>query len=647
MLERRYRRSLRADDRLAWVQHVRVMHALYQTKENQYWSQRIAANSGNPKKLWKSLSSVLLRDRNTSMPPSPQVTADRLAQFFVDKVDGVRDATQNAAPPTFTSHVGQRLKSFQEVSVEDVRRILMKSPPKTCVLDPMPTSVLRDLVDVLLPFICAMCNASLREGHLPVSQKVAVITPILKKSNADPDDPKNYRPISNLTFISKVIERIVAEQVTRHLNEANLMPPLQSAYRPNHSTETALTKVLSDILEAADMTKVTLLGLLDLSAAFDTVDHGILLQRLQTSFGVDGTVLGWFKSFLTGRTQAVAFQGMTSSFTTLRFGVPQGSVLGPLLFLLYTADVAAIAQRHGVSVHSYADDTQLYTSCSAPDGPRSAATLLLCIEDIDRWMSSNRLKLNADKTQFIWLGSSQQLKKVEHIRLSVGGVDVVPLDCVRDLGVTLDSKLTMKQHVDTVARSCFYQLRQLRSIRRSLTFDALRTLVHAFVVSRVDYCNAVLYGVAAYVIRRLQAVLHAAARLISGVRLYDHITPTLRDTLHWLPVAERIDYKIAMMAFNSVRGTCPTYFRDICRPVASVDARAGLRSADRGDLIEPRTRGRRYGPRSFRISAPAIWNNLPVQLRAKDISREQFARGLKTHLFARAYALEAPLGASA
>ena len=220
-----------------------------------------------------------------------------------------------------------------------------------------------------------------------------------------------------------------------------------------------------------------------------------------------------------------------------------------------------------------------------------------------------------------------------------------PMDCVRDLGVrvTLDSQLTMKQNVNVVTRSCFYQLRQLRSVRDSLTFEALRTVVQAFIISRVDYCNAVLYGVAASVIRRLQAVLHAAARLISGVRRYDHITPTIRDTLHWLPVVQRVEFKVAVMAFNCIRGDCPAYFRDFCRPVSTVAGRAGLRSASNNDLIVPRTRGRRYGPRSFRVSAPAIWNTLPTDLRTEDINREQFCRRLKAVLFDRAYTSEAPL----
>jgi hypothetical protein len=257
-------------------------------------------------------------------------------------------------------------------------------------------------------------------------------------------------------------------------------------------------------------------------------------------------------------------------------------------------------------------------------------------------MSSNCLKLNADKTQFIWLETDQQLAKIGGIQLTVGGVDVAPLDSVRDLGVTLDSQLTMKQHVDIVTRTCFYHLRQLRSVRKSMTFNALHSVVQAFIISRVDYCNAVLYGVAAHVIRRLQSVLHAAARLITGTRLRDHITPTLRDTLHWLPVAQRVEYKIAVMAFDCVRGTCPAYFRDICRPVSTVAGRSGLRSADRGDLIVPRTSGKRYGPRSFRCCAPTVWNSLPAHLRSGDISRRQFTSGLKTALFDRAYSPEAP-----
>ena len=189
------------------------------------------------------------------------------------------------------------------------------------------------MVDVLLPFLTAMCNASLREGNLPQSQRHAIVQPHLKKSSLDPSDKKNYRPVSNLTFMSKVVERMVAKQLTDYFERNNLLPELQSAYRRGHSTETALLCVVSDLLQAVDSGLVTLLGLLDLSAAFDTVDHATLLHRLEMFYGLCGSVHRWFRSYIDGRSQFVRSGTTSLSPTLLLCGVPQG----PILFLLYTA----------------------------------------------------------------------------------------------------------------------------------------------------------------------------------------------------------------------------------------------------------------------------------------------------------------------
>ena len=241
LLERRYRKSRSDEDRTAWVEQMRSMHALYERKENLYWTTCIANEAGNPRKMWNSVSAVLRRCKDPTVQPSC-LTADILSKFFKDKIDAVRMETDKADPPTYSSYSGDEFSGFREYSMEEIRGVLIRSPAKTCSLDPIPTDVLLESIDILLPFICLMCNSSLSEGCLPGSQKAAIITPVLKKSNLDQDDAKNYRPISNLTFISKVIERIVAEQIKKHLVDSNLMPPLQSAYRAGHSTETALIK---------------------------------------------------------------------------------------------------------------------------------------------------------------------------------------------------------------------------------------------------------------------------------------------------------------------------------------------------------------------------------------------------------------------
>ena len=250
--------------------------------------------------------------------------------------------------------------------------------------------------------------------------------------------------------------------------------------------------------------------------------------------------------------------------------------------------------------HSYADDSQLYLHCLAVDQRTAALRLAECIERVERvegCLKSNRLKLNSDKTQFLWLGSRQQLAKIDTKTMTSGEHSLESSTSAKNLGVTFDSELGIDLHVNNITRSCFYQLRQLRSIRRSLSTDAAKTLVHSLISSRVDYCNSIFYGATDVVVRRLQSVLNAAAR-----RKFDHITPVLRDELHWLPIRQRIDFKIAVFVYNALHGRGPAYLSRTCNPVREVGAKAHLRSAIRGDLTVPRTETRRFGPRSFRVS---------------------------------------------
>ncbi|GFR83588.1 reverse transcriptase [Elysia marginata] len=199
------------------------------------------------------------------------------------------------------------------------------------------------------------------------------------------------------TIISKVIEKVVSQRLRDYLNSRNLDTKFQSAYNKDHSTETTLLKVLNDALRVADAKQPTLLVLLDLSAAFDTIDHELLLSRLDYLFGINGAALQWLRSSLTGRMQGVFIDGVSSPVFSLQFGVPQGSVLGPLLFTLYTSPVGDIAECYDVKYHLYADDTQIYLSLDA-DGRVQKKLVEDCVRDISKWMAVNKLKLNCDKT---------------------------------------------------------------------------------------------------------------------------------------------------------------------------------------------------------------------------------------------------------
>ena len=260
---------------------------------------------------------------------------------------------------------------------------------------------------------------------------------------------------------------------------------------------------MSDIYRAVYAGLVTLLGLLDLSAAFDTVDHGILLDRIQHRYGISGPVLRWIESYLTGRSQFVRFNGETSGTTMVTSGVPQGSVLGPILFIAYSAEVIGIVERHGFNVHAFADNLQVYGHAAQHD--RSccpiSTRMSTCIESVKAWMSSNRLRLNPSKTELIWLGSSRRLHHCSSTGMRVSDVDLRPVDCVRDLGVLIDNGVTLARHVNYISGVCFFQLRQLRIIRRSLTADAAHALVRALIytLQRASrYCNVLLVSCPRY-----------------------------------------------------------------------------------------------------------------------------------------------------
>ena len=238
---------------------------------------------------------------------------------------------------------------------------------------------------------------------MPTELKQAVIRPLLKKPSLDYQEFKNFRPISNLTFLSKVIEKVVALQLVDYIDNNGLFEVFQSTYRAHHSTETALLRVYNDIAMSTDNQKSVVLVLQDLSAAFDTVDHSLLLARLSTRFGICDQALDWFRSYLSDRTQYVR-NDVSSDVHALPYGVPQGSVLGPLLYSLYTSPLGDIARSHGLSYHFYADDTQIYLSfetSSSEDMSTCTSALEDYVKDIDLWMLNNKLKLNSGKTEII------------------------------------------------------------------------------------------------------------------------------------------------------------------------------------------------------------------------------------------------------
>ena len=485
--------------------------------------------------------------------------------------------------------------------------------------------------DTLLPVLCNLITESLQSGVFPSDFKTAHVCPLLKKPSLEKNSLKNYRPVSNLAFVSKLIEKAVVHQLNTHLQQNDLVAEFQSAYRGGHSTETALLRVQSDILCAVDQGKAAFLVLLDLSAAFDTIDHDRLLTFMETQLGIGGTVLKWFQSYLCTRKQSVVIDGIVSETSTLKYGVPQGSVLGPILFCIYMLPLSQIIAKHNMALHIYADDTQLYCffdTKSSTEAASALSAMMKCIEDVQAWMGQSRLKLNEDKTEFLVVSSPYYQETVRKISLQMGDVVIKAAAKCRNLGVIFDSKLDMKDHVAAVCRSSFFQLRKIGSIRKYLSNDTCSTLVHSFVTSRIDYCNSLLANLPKCVLAKLQKIQNVAARILTRTQRYEDISPVL-ISIHWLPIPLRIRYKINLLTFKSLRGMGPPYLKNLLTPYSpSID----LRSANKGLLKEHSYNLSTYGHRAFYFVAPNYWNDLPEMLRFEP-NLASFKADLKTHLF--------------
>ncbi len=305
-------------------------------------------------------------------------------------------------------------------------------------------------------------------------------------------------------------------------------------------------------------------------------------------------------------------------------------MLGPFLFSIYLLPLREILEKHGIAYELYADDNQIYIVYKRQDAIAANIALTAAINDARHWLTRNFQKVNDSKTELLLISSMHQ-PPVEFPEFKVGEEVIVPADSVRNLGVIFDSNMRLNKHISSVVSASFAKLRDMYRIRPYLPQESLETLVHAFITSRLDYCNSVLYGLPKKEINKLQAVQNSAARLITFTRKYDHITPVLME-LHWLRVPERIIFKMMLFVFKILHKQAPEYLMDLLEWKQP----NGLRSDNKLLLVVPKSRLVSYGDRAFSVAAPKLWNALP-QCVKESVSLEVFKRQLKTYLFNQSY----------
>ena len=634
--ERRWKKSVKnsgkttGPERDAYIEQRSKCAKLANSKRSLYLRNLIQKNENDQSSLYKVVSQVLDKNKSSNTLPQfgdqPAHLANRFNSFYTEKVNNIRDKIPTIDSSTNVNSnqfifTGTALDVFTPVTVDEFKSIIKGKTIKAAYNDILPRSIMKKVFDTLVPYICDLINLSLSTGSVE-GIKEATIVPLLKKAGLDPETLKNYRPVSDIVLISKLTETIVLDRLNKHAILHNLQCNFQHGYKKFHSTETLVVKIVDDVLIGFDSNNGTLLLLLDLSAAFDTVDIEKLINILEKEFGISGIALKWFKSFLVGRTQKVRIHDTVSDCLDVLFGVPQGSVLGPVLFNMYTRSLYNVITSYGFVTSGYADDSNARLTFSL-NFQHSAITQHLpkLMDQITHWMNSFFLKINPDKTEIILF-----VPKCLSNQPTINGTVFSDGTCIRfsntvtNLGVTLDRFLTFESHVNWTVAYCYKLLKDVSSIRNLITKQQTEMLVHSIISSRLDYCNSLFYGINKSVIEKLQKVQNAAARCVLKLRKRDSIRLELVN-LHWLRVHERILFKVLLLVFKCLNGMAPV---ELCSllTIHNVD-NLTLRYMFLDSV---------YGRRSFRYAAPRLWNALPIAIR-KLSTLENFKSKLKYHLF--------------
>ena len=402
-LTRIWRKTKSSTDKEKMISQRDLVHNMIHTAKSTFYQHAIIKAGTDSKTLFQ-ITSELLSDRKVNpMPDAPlETNPNDFNAFFVENINRLKERFDDSSDyKTYDCNsIVTRFHEFLPIDLDQTRKLIESAPNKSCDLDPIPTVIFKSFIDTIAPVVQKIINTSLDTGTVPSAYKSATVKPLLKKPGLETLH-KNYRPVSNLSFISKLIEQTVINQLEKHSEMNGLGDDLQSAYRPDHSTETALLHIVDDLLIAMDNRNAVCLGMLDLSAAFDTINHDIMIERLVTSQGIDAPAIDWFDSYLRGRTQRVVVENHMSDPIMVEDGAVQGSKIGCRLYKKYVEPLGKLLKQSNCANHGYADDNTIWIIVN----PRSESSVHLglqllehTIEDVRTWMYANKLCPNDSKT---------------------------------------------------------------------------------------------------------------------------------------------------------------------------------------------------------------------------------------------------------
>lgn len=599
--------------------------------KTQYYQEHFRSNSGNPREIWKTINEVMSRnirnDRNINSiktnvgsTTSPEVMSETFNRFFTEIGINLADKLPNSTK-SYLDFLAPVNSSFQlrQVSLPEVLKQLKNLPAnKATGLDKIPCRLVKLAAPLIAESLCKIFNLSILSGIFPSDWKIAKIIPIYKGN--EKDQRNNYRPISILSSISKIMERLVYDQLYEYLSKNELLSKCQSGFRRFHSTTTSLLDVTTEWYTNMDQGKLNSVVFLDLSKAFDTVNHSILLKKL-SHYGLHTETVKWFNSYLTDRNQQCLVNGHLSSPKIIKCGVPQGSILGPLLFLIYINDLPNCLKHSNARM--FADDTNITTTS------KSITKLIQFVNsdlnNISEWLLANKLSLNVTKTEQMFIASDDSLNKIsDSAIIYLGNKQLKRVRKSKSLGICIDERLSWTDHIDSVSKKVSSAIGGLRQVRSFIDRETAITIYNSLIQPLFDYCDIVWDTIGVTLALRLQKLNNRAGRTITQLS-YDIRSSDIRSQLGWSTLDERRSNHKSIMMYKILHDNAPIYLKEYFLYVND-NTDYNLRGGRNLILPKPKTD---YLKKSFKFSGAKVWNNLPLHLKYHD-TLSSFKRDLKS-----------------
>ena len=476
---------------------------------------------------------------------------------------------------------------------------------KSSGIDCLNPSLLKLSADIIAEPLCNLFNMSIHLCKIPKEFKTARIMPIHKGKSKT--DLNNYRPISILPIISKILEKLVHKQLYSYLTEHDLIQSGQSGYRKYHSTTTCLCDISEYLLQNQSEGFISGGVFLDLRKAFDLIPHSLIIQKLKY-YGILSKELSWFNEYLRNRSHFVSINGANSNLLTVKSGVPQGSTLGPLIFCLYINDLCNVKVSDDFKISLYADDTAVF--CKSETINQLEIMLQNQCNLISNWISLNRLRLNEDKTKVMLFGPK---KKVERHELNIyfSGKKIEFVKHFKYLGVILDINLNWSMHVKSLVNKVTRAIGSIHRVRQYISHKNMINLYHSLILPHIDYC-CITWGLRSkLVIDRLQKFQNRFIRMLFHLSYTTSAKPYI-IRLEWQTIEERIKYQFCLMVFKILNRQAPNYLNRILS-IRSVSY--ATRHATSTRLIVPQVR-LEYRKRSFFYQGPFLFNKLPFYIQS-------------------------------